>query len=560
MGLFPPQCPGDPALPPPATATTRCPRHRRGRGRRRLRRARHACRPVPVRRRRTRRRVPLDALGHGVFGGRVPGVRAGQRYGFRAHGPWEPAAGHRYNPAKLLVDPYARGLDGDVAHTPETYGHLVGPDLAGDPYGPADPRDSAGHVPWSVVVDTRDLPGPDPAANRPWTPWSRTVVYEAHVRGLTQLDDRMPPELRGTYAGLAHPAVVDHLLGLGVTAIELLPVHAFSSEPHLVEKGLTNYWGYSTLGFFAPHAAFATAAAQSAGPAAVLAELRDRGPHAARGRPRGAARRRLQPHLRGRAARSAPVLARSGQRHLLRARRRRARRARGRHGHREHARLPAGRGGPDDPGLAALLGGRRGRRRVPLRPGGDARPRPGRLLPRPPRARRDGDRAVAARAQARRGAVGRRPRRLAHRAVPRPVRRVERPLPQRRPLVLARRPRPRRARPARPPRPRPGHPPVRIRRPVRPQRPAAGPGARARRSTTSPPTTASRSRTWWPTTTSTTRPTGSRTATAATTTARGTTGSRATSAPTPPRSTSCPCVAARSATCSPPSCSRRAPR
>ena len=215
------------------------------------------------------RRIPLDGPVHGVFSACVPGIAPGQRYGFRAHGPWDPAAGHRYNPAKLLVDPYARGLDGEVAHTPHTYGHRVGPDLVGDPYGPADPRDSAGHVPFSVVVDTRDLPGPDPAANRPWTPWSHTVVYEAHVRGLTLLADKLPEELRGTYAGLAHPAVVDHLLGLGVTAIELLPVHAFADEPHLVEKGLTNYWGYSTLGFFAPHAAFATAAARAAGPAAV---------------------------------------------------------------------------------------------------------------------------------------------------------------------------------------------------------------------------------------------------------------------------------------------------
>ena len=185
-----------------------------------------------------------------------------------------PGRGPPLQPAKLLVDPYARGLDGEVAHTPHTYGHRVGPDLVGDPYGPADPRDSAGHVPFSVVVDTRDLPGPDPAANRPWTPWSHTVIYEAHVRGLTLLADKLPEELRGTYAGLAHPAVVDHLLGLGVTAIELLPVHAFADEPHLVEKGLTNYWGYSTLGFFAPHAPFATAAARAQGPAAVLAELR----------------------------------------------------------------------------------------------------------------------------------------------------------------------------------------------------------------------------------------------------------------------------------------------
>ncbi|MFC8191265.1 glycogen debranching protein GlgX [Cellulomonas sp. NPDC057328] len=222
----------------------------------------------------TERRVPLEGPRLGVWTASVPGVRPGQRYGLRAHGPWEPAHGLRYNPAKLLVDPYARGLVGEMTYGPPTYGHVVGDDLAGDPYGPPDPRDSAAHVPHGVVVDTRDLPGPDPAANRPWTPWDRTVVYEAHVKGLTHLHPAVPPELRGTYAALAHPAVLDHLLGLGVTALELLPVHASTSEPHLVEKGLTNYWGYSTLGFFAPHAAYASPAARAAGPAAVLDEVR----------------------------------------------------------------------------------------------------------------------------------------------------------------------------------------------------------------------------------------------------------------------------------------------
>ena len=220
------------------------------------------------------RRVRLDGPAHGMFSAEVPGVRPGQRYGFRAHGVWDPVAGLRHNPAKLLVDPYARGHAGDLTYGPQTYGHVVADDLTGDPYGPADERDSAGFVPYSVVVDTRDLPGPDPAANRPWVPWDRTVVYEAHVRGLTMLHEQVPPELRGTYAALGHPAVVDHLLRLGVTTLELLPIHAFASEPHLVAKGLTNYWGYSTLGFFAPHAAYATAAARAAGPAAVLAEVR----------------------------------------------------------------------------------------------------------------------------------------------------------------------------------------------------------------------------------------------------------------------------------------------
>ncbi len=222
----------------------------------------------------TERRYPLDGPVHGVFSGFVPDVAPGTRYGLRAHGAWDPVHGLRHNPAKLLVDPWARGLEGSLRYGPQTYGHVVDDELRGDVHGPADPRDSAGHVPYSVVVDTAALPGPDPAANRPWVPWERTVVYEAHVRGLTMLHPDVPPELRGTYAGLAHPAVVDHLVGLGVTAVELLPVHAAASEPHLTARGLTNYWGYSTLGFFAPEPRYATAAARAAGPAAVLAELR----------------------------------------------------------------------------------------------------------------------------------------------------------------------------------------------------------------------------------------------------------------------------------------------
>lgn len=222
----------------------------------------------------TERRVALSGPRLGLWTASVPGVRPGQRYGLRADGPWAPAEGLRYNPAKLLVDPYARGLTGALGYGPSTYGHVVDAELRGDPYGARDERDSAGDVPHGVVVDTRRLPGPDPAANRPWTPWSRTVVYEAHAKGLTRLHPDVPAELRGTYAGLAHPAVVAHLLRLGVTAVELLPVHAFVPEAHLITKGLTNYWGYSTLGFFAPHAAYATAAARAAGPAAVLDELR----------------------------------------------------------------------------------------------------------------------------------------------------------------------------------------------------------------------------------------------------------------------------------------------
>jgi glycogen operon protein len=222
------------------------------------------------------RQVRLEGPRLGTFWAVVPGVRPGQRYGFRAHGTWDPSAGLRYNPAKLLVDPYARGLAGTVGHLPETYGHVVGHDLEGDPFGLPDDRDSLPFMPHGVVVDSRpgSTDAPHPTANRPHTPWEHTVIYEAHVRGLTMLLDAVPEELRGTYAGLGHPATIDHLTSLGVTALELLPIHAFVSEPHLIAKGLSNYWGYSTLGFFTPHAPYASARARVEGPAAILAEIR----------------------------------------------------------------------------------------------------------------------------------------------------------------------------------------------------------------------------------------------------------------------------------------------
>ncbi|RYV49732.1 glycogen debranching protein GlgX [Pengzhenrongella frigida] len=217
------------------------------------------------------RRVPLGGPSYGVWHAFVPGVVAGQRYGLRTSGAWDPARGLRHNPAKLLVDPYARGLVGELAYTPETYGHVVDERGFGDIYGPADPRDSVALVPHSVVVDTAYLGAP--VVHRE-IPWRDTVIYEAHVRGLTMTLPGVPAELRGTYAGLAHPATVSHLLSLGITTLELLPIQAFTSEPHLIDKELTNYWGYNTAGFFAPHAAYATAASRAAGAGAVLAEVK----------------------------------------------------------------------------------------------------------------------------------------------------------------------------------------------------------------------------------------------------------------------------------------------
>ncbi len=217
------------------------------------------------------RRVPLGGPVHGVWSAHVPGVGPGQRYGYRAHGRWDPAAGLRYNPAKLLLDPYARGIAGGIRLDPVVYGHVV--DEAGRTLGDhrIDERDSRAHVPHGVVVDERFDAPPVP---RPSVPWVDTVSYEAHVRGLTMRLPGVPAELRGTYAGLAHPATIEHLRSLGVTTVELLPIQAFASEPHLVHRGLSNYWGYNTLGFFAPEPRLATAAARQAGAQAVLAEVK----------------------------------------------------------------------------------------------------------------------------------------------------------------------------------------------------------------------------------------------------------------------------------------------
>ncbi|MGZ4627620.1 glycogen debranching protein GlgX [Oryzihumus sp.] len=202
------------------------------------------------------RRVRLTDRAHGTWFGFVPGIGPGQRYAVRAHGPWRPAEGLRHNPDKLLVDPYARALDGQVTWRPEVFGHVVDEHLHGEP-DVRDTRDSAAYVPKGVVVDDTFDWGDDAP---PLVPWSRTVLYETHVRNLTRRHPGVPEHLRGTYAGMAHPATIEHLTDLGVTSVELLPVHAFTSEPALVQRGLVNHWGYNTLGFFAPHAAYAAAA------------------------------------------------------------------------------------------------------------------------------------------------------------------------------------------------------------------------------------------------------------------------------------------------------------
>ena len=199
------------------------------------------------------RRITLTNRAHGTWFGSVPGIFAGQRYAVRAHGPWQPAQGLRYNADKLLLDPYARAIEGQVTWRPEVFGHVVDARLHGDP-DVKDERNSAPYVPRAVVVDDRFDWGDD---SPPQVPWVETVIYETHVRNLTKRHPEIPEPLRGTYAAMAHPATIAHLRSLGVTTVELLPVHAFTHEPELVQKGLVNHWGYNTLGFSAPQAAYA---------------------------------------------------------------------------------------------------------------------------------------------------------------------------------------------------------------------------------------------------------------------------------------------------------------
>ncbi|GAB2757167.1 glycogen debranching protein GlgX [Terrabacter koreensis] len=204
---------------------------------------------------RAERRVLLRHRAHGTWFDTVPGIVAGQRYAFRVDGEWDPDRSLLHNPAKLLLDPYARAVEGEVRLDPAVYGHRVGPDLRGDLWV-RDDRDSATHMPRCVIVEDEFDWGTDDFPRRSLT---ESLIYEVHVKNATRLHPGVPEEIRGTYAGLAHPAFVEHLLGLGVTAVELLPVHTFTHEPDLVLRGLTNHWGYNTLGFFAPHPPYAAA-------------------------------------------------------------------------------------------------------------------------------------------------------------------------------------------------------------------------------------------------------------------------------------------------------------
>jgi isoamylase len=202
--------------------------------------------------RRETHRITLPEYTDEVWHGFLPDVRPGQLYGYRVHGPYDPKNGHRFNHHKLLIDPYAKALSGELHWHDAHFAYRVGSpreDLS------FDRRDSAFVMPKSVVVDFAAAWGRE---RRPNTPWSQTVIYEAHVKGFTARQPELAPHLRGTLAGFANPRTIDHLVKLGVTAVELMPVQAFFDDRYLVEKGLTNYWGYNTIAFFAPAPSYAS--------------------------------------------------------------------------------------------------------------------------------------------------------------------------------------------------------------------------------------------------------------------------------------------------------------
>jgi glycogen operon protein len=193
-------------------------------------------------------RIRLPEMDAYVWHAFLPGIQPGQKYGYRVYGPNDPSQGQRCNPNKLLLDPYAKAIDGAVDWDESVFGYHFDS-------GERNDEDSAPHMPKSVVVNPYFDWGVD---RPPKVPYNKTVIYEAHVKGLTMTHPRIPEELRGTYAGIAHPAVIEHLQDLGITAIELMPVHQFVQDDTLQQKGLRNYWGYNTIGFFAPHNEYAT--------------------------------------------------------------------------------------------------------------------------------------------------------------------------------------------------------------------------------------------------------------------------------------------------------------
>ncbi|MDZ8109896.1 MAG: glycogen debranching protein GlgX [Nostoc sp. DedQUE12a] len=196
-------------------------------------------------------RLPLTEKNNFVWHAYLPGVGPGQRYGFRVHGPWAPEVGHRFNPNKLLIDPYAKAIDGEINDTSAIFGYSL--DAPEQDLAFSD-LDNAETMPKCIVIDESFDWGDDQLLRRPW---HETIIYETHVKGFTKLHPEIPEELRGTYAGLAHPAAIQYLQQLGITAVELMPVHQFLSRPgFLVDKGLKNYWGYDSINYFTPHCGY----------------------------------------------------------------------------------------------------------------------------------------------------------------------------------------------------------------------------------------------------------------------------------------------------------------
>ncbi len=370
-------------------------------------------------------RLPLTEVDGHVWHGYLPGVMPGQRYGYRVDGPWEPHRGLRFNPSKLLVDPYALAIDGRLDWHEAVFGHS-----SGGPDDQRDRRDSAPHVPRSVVADTLFPWGDD---THPRTAWHDTVIYELHVKGFTALHPDVPPRLRGTYAGLASPPVIDYLVGAGRDrgGAHARPPLRVGAQP--AAPGPDQLLGLQHARLLRPPRRVLVVG--HPGRAGAGVQVDGAGP--ARGGHRGDPRRRLQPHRRGRPVRPHPQPAGDRQPLLLPAGRGRPAPLRRLHRLRQHPQRRPPRGPPPHPRQPPLLGHRHARRRLPLRPGlrpgpGDARGRPAELVlrPHPPGPGR-------VRGQAHRRAVGPGGGRLPGGQLPGPVDGMEREVPGRGPRLLA---------------------------------------------------------------------------------------------------------------------------
>lgn len=192
-------------------------------------------------------RIELPEYTNEIWHGYLPDAHPGMVYGYRVYGPYEPDVGHRFNPNKLLIDPYAKQLVGELLWSDRLFGYILGSAEADLSF---DDRDSAAYMPKAQVIDPAFTWG---RHHRQHIPWDQTIIYEAHVRGLSMRHPAVPEQIRGTFAGLMHPEVIQHIKSLGITSVELLPVHAFVNDQHLLDKQLSNYWGYNSIGFFAPH-------------------------------------------------------------------------------------------------------------------------------------------------------------------------------------------------------------------------------------------------------------------------------------------------------------------